>query len=535
MALAVLVVTSLPYLVGYAASTPDRLFVGFVIDVEDAYSHLAKMQLGYRGDWEYRILFTPEPHPGAYLNMFYIALGHLARLLQADLVLVYHVARLASGMAFLLSAYAFVALFITQTAERRLAFGLICWASGLGWLALLLTGSYRVGTITPVDFWLIEMYGYFTVMLFPHTCVALACLLFVFALSLRFAEERRWLHLLGAMLAILVLSSIHAFMVLVVALTLAGYGVHQFVRHRVSWSTLAGLGAIWWVALPIVGYQYVAIIHNPIFTGWQAQNLTLSPAPWHYALGYGVVLGLALPGGWWAARQEQRWPLLVIWLVVVAPLLYAPSVFPLQRRIIEGSGVALCLLATRGLTHYVLPLADRIWHRVRNLPMRTPTQAAHTPLAAWLRTLLVALTLPSTLLVITSASLAAAAGHPDVVVSRAEAAAVEWIIAHSQPDDIVLASYELGGFIAARSGRRVFMGHWTETVDLEQKRVAAARFYSSASDSERRDLLRKYGIRYVVLGPRERALGDFDPTHVPYLQRVFQDGDLSIYRVIDGE
>ncbi len=57
--LAVLLVTSLPYLVGWVTSTPERIFTGFIIDVEDIYSYLAKMQLGYRGEWQYRILFDP--------------------------------------------------------------------------------------------------------------------------------------------------------------------------------------------------------------------------------------------------------------------------------------------------------------------------------------------------------------------------------------------------------------------------------------------------------------------------------------------
>ena len=536
MALAVLIVTSVPYLVGWAASTPERVFVGFVIDVEDIYSHLAKMQLGYHDEWQYRILFTSEPHSGAYLNTFYIALGHVARLAHADLVLIYHVARLVSGLAFLITAYLFITFFLKQVSERLLAFTMVCWSSGLGWLALLLTGSYKVGGITPVDFWLIEMYGYFTVMLFPHTCVALACLLLALVLSLRFTEEARWPYLLGAALATAVLSAIHAFMISVVALTLVGYWAYQFARGNGSWSHLLGLCTVWLAALPIVLYQYFVLVHNPVFAGWQAQNLTLSPSPWHYMLGYGVVLGLALPGGWWALRQPRRWPLPVIWLLGVALLLYAPSVFPVQRRVIEGSGVALCLLAVPGLTHYVLPWGERLERHVRGWIGCNPiARKERTSLGKWLRVLLVALTLPSTLVVITSAGLAAAAGHPDTVVSRAELAAVEWLAEHSQPDETVLASYELSGFIAARSGRRVFMGHWAETVNVQQKRAAAMRFYGSADDAERKALLRDYGIHYVVHGPRERAIGAFDPARVAYLQPVFRSQDLTVYRVTLSE
>jgi hypothetical protein len=377
------------------------------------------------------------------------------------------------------------------------------------------------------------MYGYFTVMLFPHTCIGLTCLLLIFAFSLRFSEEARWPYLLGAALATSVLSAIHAFMIPVVALTLVGYWAYQFVRGNGSWGHLLGLCTVWLTALPIVLYQYFVLVHNPVFAGWQAQNLTLSPSPWHYVLGYGVVLGLALPGGWWALHQPRRWPLLVIWLLAVAPLLYAPSVFPTQRRVIEGSGVALCLLAVPGLTHYVLPWGERLEQRVRGLIGYNPTERKEcASFGRWLRVLLVALTLPSTLVVITSAGLAAAAGHPDTVVSRAELAAVEWLAEHSQPEETILASYELSGFIAARSGRRVFMGHWAETVNLQQKRAKVIRFYGSASDAERQRLLQDNDIRYVILGPRERAIGCFDPSQAPYLRAVFHTQDVTIYQVV---
>ena len=158
LALIVLAITALPYLAGWLTSTPDRVFEGFVIDMDDAHSHLAKMQQGYRGEWRYRILFTPEPHEGAYTNTLYVALGHLARLTHADLVAIYHGARLVFGFIYLLVAYAFIAFFLPDLAGRRLAYVLICFSSGLGWLALLISGSTVVGDITPVDFWFIEMY-----------------------------------------------------------------------------------------------------------------------------------------------------------------------------------------------------------------------------------------------------------------------------------------------------------------------------------------------------------------------------------------
>jgi hypothetical protein len=512
---------------GWLASTPDRVFEGFIIDVDDAHSHLAKMQQGYRGEWQYRLLFTPEPHDGVYTNTFYIALGHLVRLIDADLVATYHGARLIFGLVYLLVAYAFVAFFLSDLAGRRLAYVLLCFSSGLGWLALLVSGSFVAGDITPVDFWFIEMYSFFTVMLFPHTSLALALLLITFGLALRYIETGRWTIIAGAAVSAAGVSVIHPFMLLVIALVLGGYWFFVFLRQRHSPRRLPGLVALALLSVPVVVYQYVTMVSAPVFAGWQAQSLTLSPAPWHYALGYGVVLALAIPGGWWALRQRGRWPFLSLWLLIIAPLLYAPVVFNLQRRVIEGAQVPLCILATVGMTRYVLPAVGR--SRLATSLAARGYSVRRSELLV--RNLLVALTLPSTLFLILSASLAAAAGAPDMVHSADEIAAVNWLGANSSPADTVLASYEIGGFIPARIGHRVFMGHWTETVDLASKRAAAERFYGAATDDERRAMLRQYGIVYVFHGPRERAMGDFDPAKADYLTLVFTSHDVNIYQV----
>jgi hypothetical protein len=431
----------------------------------------------------------------------------------------------------LLAAYAFIALFLSDAAERRLAYVLVCFSSGLGWLALLISGSTVVSDITPVDFWFIEMYSYVTVMLFPHTSLALALLLIAFGLVLHYIETGRWATIAGAMVSAIGVSIIHPFMLLVIALVPGGYWLIVSIRQRLRLRRLPGLVALVLAPLPFVVYQYITIVSDPVFAGWQAQNINLSPTPWHYAMGYGVVLALAIPGGWWALRQGERWSFLSLWLLVVAPLLYAPVVFTLQRRVIEGVQVPLCILATVGMTYYVMPA-------VRRSPMAAALSARGYPrrrLQLLVRNLLMGLTLPSTLFLILSASLAASSGAPDMFHSAGEIAAVDWLGANSSSEDTVLASYELGGFIPARIGHRVLMGHWTETVDLAGKRAAVERFYGAATDDERQVILRKYGIAYVFHGPREQTIGNFDPAQADYLALVFTHHDVSVYQVTGEE
>ena len=42
-----------------------------------------------------------------------------------------------------------------------------------------------------------------------------------------------------------------------------------------------------------------------------------------------------------------------------------------------------------------------------------------------------------------------------------------------------------------------------------------------------------HGISCVFHGPRERELGGFDPSAAPFLELVFQRGDVAIYQVAE--
>ena len=80
-----LIVTSVPYLIGAARSTNDRVFGGFVIAIEDGYSYLAKMNQGAHGAWLFTLPYTSEPHTPTIFYEFHLLLGKAAALLGVSL------------------------------------------------------------------------------------------------------------------------------------------------------------------------------------------------------------------------------------------------------------------------------------------------------------------------------------------------------------------------------------------------------------------------------------------------------------------
>jgi hypothetical protein len=167
-------------------------------------------------------------------------------------------------------------------------------------------------------------------------------------------------------------------------------------------------------------------------------------------------------------------------------LLYVP--FALQRRFVTGLHVPLTLLATLGLTRFLWP---RLPARRRGL----------------VTSLLIGFTALTNLFVPLVAVTGVAQGRPPLVMTRDQAAACAWLAAHTAWTDTVLAPPDAGEFIPAWAGNRVVYGHPFETIDAATKEAEVNHFYSpTATAAERRALLDRYGVRYVLVTTPEASL-----------------------------
>jgi hypothetical protein len=547
-----LLVASLPYLVGHAAATSEAVFNGFPLDPEDSYSHLATMQQGFAGTWRYRLLFTPEEHPGVYLYTFYVALGHFSRLTGLPLLATYHLARLLTGALLLRTAYRFISDFLSDQAQRLVAFLLLVSSSGLGWLLIAITGSFTPGGLTPMDFWLLDAYTLLTLMTFPHMILAVALLLLLFRHALIFWERGGLGHLLGSFALALALTTIHPFSPLLYGVVLAAYygllvatrgfdvsaarepsagrPANALKSERVSpaqWRPVVSLAGLGLLPLPLVVYYAKALQSDLVLASWTAQNVTLSPPIVYTLLGYGLLTVLAIPGSIHLWRKGGRGRFLVLWVAAALILMYLP--FKFQRRMFEGLHVPVSIVATAGLYAWLRPCLAcsqlARWLAARRYP--TPRLLAMTTF------LIVTLATVSNLYFLAALGAVALEHSPRLYYSPDEIAAIEWLGQHTSSKVTVLSSYEVGGLIPARIGHRVYWGHWCETAFLWQKETDAAAIFAADTDqATRRALLAQYGIAYLFYGPREQALGDFAPANSPLLESIFTSGNVSIYKVV---
>jgi hypothetical protein len=79
------------------------------------------------------------------------------------------------------------------------------------------------------------------------------------------------------------------------------------------------------------------------------------------------------------------------------------------------------------------------------------------------------------------------------------------------PAGNVLVNRDTGNKIGWLGMHNVFLGHWGTTPDKGLKQRALEAFYNPGTATDQRiSLLKKYNIRYIWYGQRERKLGPWD-------------------------
>lgn len=478
--------SSLPYLLAWRLAPEDVQYTGLLINHFDGASYYAKMRQGMRGDWLFHLAFTPEPHDGVFVYTFYLALGHLARVLHLPIPLVYHLARIATGLILLLVAYRFIAVFFRHVQARRLTFLLLGLSAGLGWL-------FGPLDLLTADLWVVEGFTFLSIFTNAHFPLMTGLMLLIFlniletlAIDFRRVKKKGWLrnlrasrllvaYALGLLLALVQPLAIPVTMsVLIVYLATLTWQSRQLPWNAILVTVAAAAGAA-----PFLLYDLYVYLTNPAIASWSAQNVTPSLPPWSYALGYGLVLLLALVGIWIAARRRTPTDLfLLAWAGTVVVLLYVP--FALQRRFITGLHVPLSLLAAIALVQAIRP-------RVR--PSRRGLATG----------LIIGFAALTNLFVPLVSVVGVAQGQPPLVMSQDEADACAWLRENTAWTDTVLAPATAGEFIPAWAGNRVVYGHPFETIDAKAKKESVDRFYNPlTAETERRALLAQYGVCYVL-------------------------------------
>jgi len=531
-ALVVMLLTCLPYFYGLLIRPPGAYYSGLLTNPDEHNVYLAYMKQASDGHVFIIDPFTSEPQAGRVVNAFFLLLGGFSRVTHLGLPITYHLARVISGWLLLMAIYCLGAQVLSSIFGRRLALFFAAFASGLGWLFQPGPGrphpiDYGPGLIMP------EAVTSLSLLLNPLFCFSMFLMVVIVGLGAHAFVSRSSRSALLAGLAALLLGNIHTYDLIPVAATLAAYLLALILtgRARVAPSLkLAALIAV--LAAPSLAYQVWLLRNDDITLTIKVTQTSVNPPdPPMLLLGLGLPLALALIGLARSLRPDAPIAarLLAIWLVFGLSLVYTP--LPFQRKLVQGAQISMVLLAAFGVE---------------------PMLRKASPLAALsAATALVAIMLPSNILFIGRAlqdlrtNNTAYIGNlmPPLYLRADQRAALAWLDDHADRRDVLLCSSFLGSYASSLAGTRVYVGHWSETIDFRGKLAEYSRFLrADTGDAGREALVRREGITYVLrdhsiydevfhLSPEGESLPAFEPGRADWLAPAYEDGQVALYRV----
>jgi hypothetical protein len=523
-------ITLIPYAWAFASDSPGNnwQFMGMLANPLDGATYLAKIGEGARGQWLFTLPYTPERHSGAAINEFYLALGHLSRILGLSPLLMFHVARLVTGFLMYLSVYYLGAVIWPRLRPRRLFFTFIGVGSGLGWLWLIFVtrmGGYADPLSLPTDFSIPESIPFYATFVNPHFPLAIALIALlaaIFVLVFRPGFEAQPTISNGG--GVVVLLSIALCIVqpqgwVPIAVALCAYIAMLIWRTRrlpqleLNWVLL-----VLFPAVPFFIYYWAVVTQNSAMGQWNLQNQTPSPSPLFYILGFGLLLVVAIPGLWRAIRRFERDGdrFMLIWLVVNSVALYVP--LSLQRRLSIGMIIPIVYFAVRSLEDYWLQRVSVKWR-----------DAALVALIVFI--------LPSNILAL-GIPLFGVVFNPQAGITGGQnlpagyGQAINWLRTDAVPDQVVLALPKPSLWIPAYSSQRVVYGHPFETLDADRKLKQVTAWYQGTGCQE---LIQRYNVRYILFqyppGPDDPAVSDACLKQLGLDKPVVSFDDVSLYEV----
>jgi hypothetical protein len=514
--LLLVVVTALPYLLGFASEADEWAFSGFVFGVEDGNSYIAKMLSGSYGAWVFRTPYTLEPQHGELIFLPYLLLGKLAAppALHIQLVVLYHLFRLINIPLLVYAIYQFTGHFLHDVMWRRWVVILATVGGGLGWLLPVLGSSSWLGSL-PLDFISPETFGFLAILGLPHLVLARALMFLALHLYLVAGEKGSSAWEAGVILiGLTLIQSLSTLSTFAVILTHQGLMYLQsLIKRTMSWREkwLPVMVQTLLPASPVILYFVIRFSTDRFLLAWTAQNRILSPHPLHYLLAFGVFLVPLLFASrkrpW---RDQGVWFFILGWILALPVLVYFPH--NLQRRLVEGAWIAILLFAAFGLSGVV-----GSWSRIVMYGLGS-------------------ISLISSLFIYAGSIHVALNPAPPAFIPLQRREAFSWMVANVPKGSAVLADYETSNALPAWAPVRVPIGHGPESLDLDELRPAVDAFYAGDANSEARyQLIHELGIDYVYLEESQASSWALQADGKDYLTEVYQNNGTRLYEVSDHE
>lgn len=526
----VIITVNFPYVFAVNQAQTNYVFGGFLFNTMDGNSYLAKLYQGWSGEWNFTLPFTSESGQGSHLFLFYIFLGHLARELGINLLLMFHLARALGTVVMLIALYNFIKVVLPNNNTSIVVFAFTSFGSGLGWIALIFGGFTS-------DFWVAEMYPFLSAFANPHFQFGLAIMLWMLTQRGCYQSDRVIVFAVKYFIAALILSITSPFHIVIVFVIYTAlifwdmwdsfykginYGLFsRSINFRKLFRTnLKKYPKLIWIMLG--GFPYIIYIiwllrNDALIYQWHIQNLTPSMPLWDIfiALSPAIILAFAGVKKYFNFNKDYG-KLMIVWGAVCLGFAFIPV--GLQRRFLAGIYIPITVLAVIG----IVVIKDLLSRRLR----------IYKPFL--LLTIMIFIMIIPTNIILLISSVQAVSVHSELFLHVEEINAFNWIEENTKSDALILGAPISGLFIPGYTGRRVVYGHPFETVNAEEKKSWVLDYFRCEGDFETLDegqsLLKNNNIDYVFYGPREKELSNCFPEY-GLKDIAYENSTVTIYKI----
>lgn len=451
-----LLLTSLPYLLFWWQTPPNEKYSWIIPPYpDDSFAYMAWTRQAINGNLLFQIKYTALPHKAFFFHPLFLLCGWISRLFGLDIGIVHWAVKCVGVLLFFLAFYRYLDYLKLSPLSSVVASVLVGISSGFGGIF----ASWNLATrwqVLPADLWMPEMSTFWALLwnpLFPYSLALLVLIIYWLDRGARDGQARDFWQ---SGLAVGLMALLHPY---ALPLLFAYATILTFVRQTSR--AIGFLLRFSAASLPLVFYVGLLSLLQPVLAQHSASGAMNSPHPLEYFLGFGLPIllcatGLAVHPGLLMKRYWQ----LFLWFFLSFGFAYLPFWF--QRKLIFGAQIPLCILAAISVELVLSRISPgpRRWV-LATIFLVFPPFLVSTPVY----------------LIYNEAAEVSQNANGNYYISNDEREGLNFLKAHSRPDEVVFASYETSRMIPAYAGNTVVWGHWAMSVDLEErKRWMAALF-----------------------------------------------------------
>jgi len=531
----------LPYIYQRQITPPNQVYIGSYPIVYDKPTYLAEMTQGEEGNWKMVDMYTTEPQKPVFLYPLYLMLGHIAKISHISAENIFLAGRFFFGAILLLIVLYFIYYFVPGENQRKLAYFLALFASGIGWIFLHYQSLDLGATPDAVP---MVRFSYFPHYSVSHILFLSSILLFYHSLK---AKNGRFFAILAGMLSfmlnfILPFTSILLYF-LIISLLIILFANDKIFLNKKSEAVIPS-ASIWnnnsfknafiffALSLPSLLFMYYLGTANPVWAIVEKQNILPTPPLIRIITGFGLPLFFGILGLWALAKKDRVMGLFFsIWVFGVIMLSYIPLwIYPMQRRFLETAFyVPLAITASFGI--------KAIYDYFKKKKVKFLPSKFFYVFVLFAMPLMIGSNIQNWQIY---NHLINNFNWPKYYLPRGNIDAMEWLRQNTANDSIILASFADSNVIPYFAARTVYVGHGPMTIDVNEKEAEVEDFYSGKFSPDKAYVfLKNRKINYVFYSENEKKseegnqLGYFNPNNYPFLNNIYQTEKVSIYKVRD--